>query len=1071
MNKLFVLLLIFQPFLLSAQAPVQKWNRQMQLKNCNVHVSSNLFTATTIIEMEFYNSNDQELEGLYNFQLNPGQVITGFQLELNDKYREASIEEKWKATNAYNRIVGKRLDPALLTKEYDNHYSLHIYPVPPKGSRRIKFTVQQLMLVKDNQLQYQFPLNVADTVPNFNLSILAESIDEIPISRFGLIAGKFFKSEADHYILQYNASNASLKSPIEFSIAMPGQTNVCIQQKDSINHFAIYVKPSLNPELTTTANDMVVYWDASASNEKRNVNKEISFLQQFIAWHQIANLTIRTFNYKILDEKFFKINKGYNGKWQQYLRQVNYAGATQLGCINMDENPSTIAMIFTDGINTYGNKKPRTNNAMVYCINSANSADSIALKNIVGASGGQVIDLERSSIAGAITISKNQVSWLMNITSTSGKTTIEQATPLKLESPIFLNGETLQDTDTLYLYYGNALHINKVEKIVLQSSTACTNNGGLDRITMLQQYAAINQHYNWENILDFGISEQVVTQHTAYIVLEKATDYIKYNIAPPKELEAECEQLNYVKTDSRLTRERLRKKDEFEIINNVVVAYNQRVKKIDKNATVLTPDKAQINNLAMTNSFAENTQITTVGRSLPTGQSLLAVGTGRSNLDEVVVIGYGVMQKRNVTGAVSYISGRDLQQAGSVEQALQGRVAGVQVTNASGVPGSNASIMIRGAATNYANNQPLFVLDGVPVSGNINDIVNVNNIQSITVLKGPEAGAIYGSRASNGVIVIASKKGNYNRYYPPGHYRLKDMEDMDYMNDVKQADVKNKKAEYQKLQQEYGNKAGFHIDMAQHFFEAGLKKDAFEILLNAAETANGNRQVLKGMAYILESWKEYDEAIKIYKQLMDDGSNDPALYRNLAWNYFQLHKYQEAVNTLYTGIRLNMGSNETNFVQLKTAMLGDLNAMIAVKKSELDLSIIPASIVATVPIDLRVELDCNTGYVNLSSVNEPGLTAATYNKPSKNGGVILGRENYYNSRYNIGEYELKNAKPGTYKININYYGYYNDDLPTIMRIRTFKNFGKRDQEIAIEYVVLDNQYGDIEITTVNVPQK
>ncbi|MEO6231612.1 MAG: VIT domain-containing protein [Ferruginibacter sp.] len=1071
MNKLFSLLLSIQPFLVSAQAPVQKWNRQMQLKTCNINVSSNLFTATTVIEMEFYNSNEQELEGLYNFQLNPGQVITGFQLELNDKYREGSIEEKWKATNAYNRIVGKRVDPALLTKDYDNHYSLHIYPVPPKGSRRIKFTVLQLMVVKESRLQYQFPLNVADTVANFNLSILTESKDEIPVSEVGLITGKIFNASADHFSLQYNASNILLKSSIEFSIPMPGQTTVCIQQKDSVNHFAIYVNPFLNPEPATTVNDLVVYWDASTSNEKRNVNKEISFLQQFIGWHQIANLTIRTFNYKILDEKIFKINNGYNGKWQQYLRQVNYAGATQLGCINMDENPETIAMIFTDGINTYGNKKPRTNNAMVYCINSANSADTSALKDIVGASGGHVINLQRSSIATAIALSNKQVSWLINITNASGKTTIEQPMPLKLESPVFLNGETLQDTDTLYLYYGNALHINKVEKIVLQSSAACTNNSRLDRITMLQQYATINQHYNWENILDFGISEQVVTQHTAYIVLEKATDYIKYNIAPPKELEAECEQLNYVKTDSRLTRERLRKKDEFEIINNVVEAYNQRVKKIDKNETVLTPDKAEINKLALTNSFAENTQNTNVGRSLPTGQSLLAVGTGRSNLDEVVVIGYGVMQKRNVTGAVSYISGRDLQQVGSVEQALQGRVAGVQVTNASGAPGSNASVMIRGAASINGNNQPLVVLDGVPVFGNINELVNINNIQSITVLKGPEAGAMYGSRASNGVIVLASKKGNYNRYYPSGHYRLKVMEDMDYMNDVKLADVKNKKIEYQKLQQEYGEKTGFHIDMAQHFFEAGLKKDAFEILLNAAETANGNRQVLKGMAYILESWKEYDEAIKIYKQLMDDASNDPALYRNLAWNYFQLHKYQEAVNTMYAGIRLNTGSNENNFVQLKTAMLSELHAMITIKKNELDLSMIPASIIASVPIDLRVVLDCNTGYVNFTSVNEPGLTTATYNKQSKNGGVILGSENYYNGRYSTGEYLQKNARPGTYKININYYDYYNGEIPTLMRICTFKNFGKQNQEITTECVILDNQYGDIEVTTINVPQK
>ena len=127
---------------LQAQPQLQKWNRQMQLANCTINIKCGQFTATTFIEMEFYNPYEQEQEGLYQFQLKPGQAITAFQLELNGKYRDGTLEEKWKATNAYNRIVGKRIDPALLTMDYKDHYSLRIYPVPPKGGRKITFTIQ-----------------------------------------------------------------------------------------------------------------------------------------------------------------------------------------------------------------------------------------------------------------------------------------------------------------------------------------------------------------------------------------------------------------------------------------------------------------------------------------------------------------------------------------------------------------------------------------------------------------------------------------------------------------------------------------------------------------------------------------------------------------------------------------------------------------------------------------------------------------------------------------------------------------------------------------------------------------
>ena len=124
----------------------QRRGRSMELKSCSIDIKADMFTATTFIEMGFYNRHDTELEGLYSFELHPGQVITAFQLDLNGKYRDGSIEEKWKASNAYNTIVGKRIDPALLTMDYANHYSLRIYPVPAKGSRKVTMTIQQLLV-------------------------------------------------------------------------------------------------------------------------------------------------------------------------------------------------------------------------------------------------------------------------------------------------------------------------------------------------------------------------------------------------------------------------------------------------------------------------------------------------------------------------------------------------------------------------------------------------------------------------------------------------------------------------------------------------------------------------------------------------------------------------------------------------------------------------------------------------------------------------------------------------------------------------------------------------------------
>jgi len=139
-----------------------------------------------------------------------------------------------------------------------------------------------------------------------------------------------------------------------------------------------------------------------------------------------------------------------------------------------------------------------------------------------------------------------------------------------------------------------------------------------------------------------------------------------------------------------------------------------------------------------------------------------------STLGEVVVVGYGTTRKQDLTGSVAVIGVKDFQK-GSIttpEQMLSGKVAGVSITSNSGQPGSGSTIRIRGGSSLNASNDPLFVIDGVPlesggVSGASNPLsfINPNDIETFTVLKDASAAAIYGARASNGVIIITTKKG------------------------------------------------------------------------------------------------------------------------------------------------------------------------------------------------------------------------------------------------------------------------------------------------------------------------
>lgn len=130
-------------------------------------------------------------------------------------------------------------------------------------------------------------------------------------------------------------------------------------------------------------------------------------------------------------------------------------------------------------------------------------------------------------------------------------------------------------------------------------------------------------------------------------------------------------------------------------------------------------------------------------------------------LDEVVVVGYGIQKKSDLTGSVSNVKSEKLLErpATTVEQALAGKVAGVNISTNSGRPGGRTNIQIRGYSSINASSTPLYVVDGIIWQGGGLDAINPNDIESIDVLKDASSTAIYGTRGSNGVIIITTKKG------------------------------------------------------------------------------------------------------------------------------------------------------------------------------------------------------------------------------------------------------------------------------------------------------------------------
>lgn len=195
-------------------------------------------------------------------------------------------------------------------------------------------------------------------------------------------------------------------------------------------------------------------------------------------------------------------------------------------------------------------------------------------------------------------------------------------------------------------------------------------------------------------------------------------------------------------------------------------------------------------------------------------------------LEEVVVVGYGVQKKSDLTSSISSVKGKDVRSmnVSNATESLQGKVAGITVVGA-GNPGGQPKVMIRGFSTINLTTDPLYVVDGVPMSGGIN-FLNPNEIESIEVLKDASASAIYGSRASNGVIMVTTRKGKEGKptFYFDMHYGVQEMKNpYDMADAVEYAEILNTAAQNAGYPKEFEDPSAY-VGKTTNWWGAGIRE-------------------------------------------------------------------------------------------------------------------------------------------------------------------------------------------------------------------------------------------------------
>ncbi|HMU08772.1 MAG TPA: VIT domain-containing protein [Ferruginibacter sp.] len=1071
MQKIFLSLLCVTACILQGNAQQRLFDQPVQLKNCNISVNANPFIATTVIEMEFYNPKDQEVEAYQAFTLNRGQVITDLQLELNGKYREGSIEERWKARQAYNSIVGKRIDPAILQMNGQNSYSLNIYPVAAKSSRKIKFTIVQMMVEENRKLTYSLPLNFQSLTEHFKLDIKINKPSSIPYTGKGLAEDLLFDMRSEEASLSWESGGIILNKPLSFSISQfADQPQFCINKSNGKTEFLMRLWPNVPRYYPATVRSINVYWDVSLSAKQRDLSKELDFLEKYISVNEITKANIILFNHQVQGIIVFNSAKEKFSYIRNYLLTYKYNGATELGNLDFRNVLTDAVLLFSDGINSVGNDLPKLGAVQVNFVTSTYRYDDSRYRNIVGNTGGSIINLYYTEVAKAVKRIDSAENFLFKYNAANIQ--LNESFPLKLNSSILLSG-VINASDNLELLYGNNTALLRSENYFLPATEIC-DEAVYKKVQMLKAYDSLMYgsygYYNWRDVVEFGLTHRVVTQQTSYLVLERIEDYIKYKIAPPEELREKCAEMNYVyRSEYKITS--LKAFTEQEVLEPVVSAYNKRVSWWSKNETLIDlnrPVPEQNNMDVAKNTGADkNNSSTIAGYS----QNSLA-GEQQGGLKEVVVTSaFGIKRVARSTSSNSQIVSADQLNAvrnTNINDALAGKVAGMQVrSQSSAALGRQSHIRLRGES-GFSNGNGtygsgvLYVVNGT-ILPDANDI-NIDDIEDITVLQGPSAAALFGPEGANGAIVMTLKKARrvYTQYVWT-EYKLSSAEDEDYIQAMQNTPASELWDTYAALEKEYRNNTCFYFEMADFFFEKGKQEKAQELMYNAIELCQGNENGLRLAAYMYEKWKCFDKAIAVYKGILSRQQNNLLVKRDLALAYFQNKDIEKAVRTYYAVIT----APDDNYysASVKEDALAEMNAILVMHKNEFDISWINHNLVKALPVDLRISVGSNHDYVNNAHITEPGgETCSNTNPGSKSGGRFTGNS-YYSYWQNLGEYSIRQAIQGKYSVKVDAYGYssYREKIPSFVRVITFKNFQRENMTMETKIYNLDNQYGRVEL--------
>ena len=1109
----FILCMIAIGSAFSQKVPIIKvGDSQLGVAKLTVHSELIGNRLSTTYDMEFYNPTSEVLEGELNFPLGENQAVNRFALDVFGTLREAVVVPKEQGRVAFEAVVRRGVDPALLEKSSGNTYKARIYPIPAKGYKRVVLGYEEELTYAEGY-HVKLPFDFDRTLESFSFQ-LKHYQTQSPRVLSGAAYVKHWRQADAGYEARYSAPNTTVAQPLH--LVFPEEEGLQTYLLGDYFYAHQTLKTPIVPR--RTSDTLTLLWDASLSMRNRNIEKELTLLSKYIATKPAMAVSVIVFSNAVHETRTFQVTQGASEELTDYLRKTTYDGGTSFTFLKQQKLLGDV-LLCSDGLPTLSDF-PKSETPPLYVINSKREGNHAAMKAHTEAFGGAYINLETLPIKDGLEKLTSVPLSVLAYQTKGAAAELYPAVGHRLSSSISISGKSASKApiDVLVGYQDTVLDTLQV------TFTTASSVAGVPRIwaQMKLQELQKKSEENQQKIVSLATNFNLISDHTSLIVLESVHDYIKYNITPPEELMAEYRRIMKGRARVRITdattpeTEEPKESSMAVAMESLPEGSEVRVSGVirDPNGVPLpgvnvivkgTSIGTQTNfdgafsisatsgaDLSLSYVGFETLETTITGN----GSINISMVESAATLDEVVVTAQGIRKESSALGyAISTVRAEDIENRteGDIARVISGKASGVQVTQQSGTSGSATNVIIRGYNSITGSNQPLFIVDGVPMASNTNAQgsfldgnvgssrmldLDPNMIADVKVLKGLAATTLYGSEGRNGVVIITTKSTadlptptlgtettptneaeKLARLLDATPYAFS-VVSLPYIQKLERREtIAEKYAQYLEDREQMMGNSSYFMDVYDYFVSHDVSL-AQRILSNIPELDMDNYELLKAYAYKLEAEDSLELAAFIYQRVVTLRSEDAQSYRDLALVLAQLDREEEAV-ALLKKINLPEFYSDTHrraFLGMEQVSSKELGRLVHSIPYQASLKGMPVASRSKNEMDVRVVVDWNHNDTDIDlHIVDPNFEKCMYSAPKTSTGGQLTEDS--TEGFGPEEFSQIQALKGTYYIMVDYFDdrYQKIATPTYLKVTIYTNYGKPSETKEIKVLRLASE--------------